>query len=100
LSKGSSNLKCYRVGLSPGKVGKSFGDRPCVHARKNWALGTKANSISPVNDRFIYQCDVPFGRYQFQQVRRSFNRDDAQQWLMEHNRKVFADWLAAAPEPE
>lgn len=50
-------------------------------------------SIEPINDRFIYQCDVPISRYQFQQVRRSFNRDDAVQWLMEHRASVFAEVL-------
>uniref|UniRef100_A0A0C1V5T7 Uncharacterized protein n=1 Tax=Lyngbya confervoides BDU141951 TaxID=1574623 RepID=A0A0C1V5T7_9CYAN len=56
-------------------------------------------SIQPINGRFIYQCDVPQGRYQFAQVRRSLNRDDAMAWLMEHDRNVFADWLATTPEP-
>jgi hypothetical protein len=57
-------------------------------------------SISPINGRFIYQCDVPLNRYQFQQVRRSLNHEDARQWLMKHDRSVFTDWRAVAPEQE
>ena len=55
-------------------------------------------SIMPINSRSIYQWDLPIDRSQFQQVERSRNYADAQQWLMEHDRNVFVAWLATTPE--
>lgn len=54
--------------------------------------------LSAVNDRYLYQCNLPTSRYNEVELRRSFNHTDAVQWLMQHRASLFTDWLSASPD--
>ncbi|MEM0980190.1 MAG: hypothetical protein AAGH78_07930 [Cyanobacteria bacterium P01_H01_bin.58] len=66
---------------------------PCQLKNERYTL-----KLAAVNDRYLYQCNLPTSRYNEVELRRSFNHADAVQWLMQHRASLFTDWLSAPPD--